>query len=136
MDCSPPGFSVHRISQARILEWVSIYSSRGSSQPRDQTRISCVSGDGFFTTEPPGKSIYVYIQVCVYVYIYTYACIIINFTYVYIQMLGHHAHREIYKSTEKGHITKSEKLEAASLGRINMLSYILKDIHKILFSHV
>ena len=34
LDCSPPGSSVHEISQARILEWVSI-SSRGSSQPRD-----------------------------------------------------------------------------------------------------
>ena len=35
MDCSPPGSSVHGISQARILEWVAISSSRGSSQPRD-----------------------------------------------------------------------------------------------------
>ena len=31
MDCGPPGFSVHRISQARIMEWVTISSSRGSS---------------------------------------------------------------------------------------------------------
>ena len=36
-DCSPPGSSVHGILQARILEWVAIPSSRGSSQPRDQT---------------------------------------------------------------------------------------------------
>ena len=35
MDCSPPGSSVHGISQARILEWVAMPSSRGSSQPRD-----------------------------------------------------------------------------------------------------
>ena len=35
MDCSLPGSSVHGISQARILEWVAISSSRGSSQPRD-----------------------------------------------------------------------------------------------------
>ena len=35
MDCSPPGFSVCEILQARILEWVVIPSSRGSSQPRD-----------------------------------------------------------------------------------------------------
>ena len=34
-DCSPPGFSVHGILQARILEWVAIPFSRGSSQPRD-----------------------------------------------------------------------------------------------------
>ena len=49
------GFSVHGILQARILEWVPMPSSRGSSQPRDRTCISCVVG-GFFTTEPPGKS--------------------------------------------------------------------------------
>ena len=41
-DYSPPGSSVHRISQARILEWVAISSSRGSSWPRDRTRISCI----------------------------------------------------------------------------------------------
>ena len=42
MDCSPPGSYVHRIFQARILEWVAISSSRGSSQPRDGTCISCI----------------------------------------------------------------------------------------------
>ena len=35
MDCSPPGCSVHWVSQARILEWVAIPFSGGSSQPRD-----------------------------------------------------------------------------------------------------
>ena len=43
------------ILQARILEWVAMPSSRGSSQPRDQTHVSCITG-GFFTIEPPGKS--------------------------------------------------------------------------------
>ena len=37
MDCSPPGFSVHGILQARMLEWVAVPFSRGSSQPRDHT---------------------------------------------------------------------------------------------------
>ena len=46
MDCSPPGSSVHGILQARILEWVAISFSRRSSQPRDQTCISYVSGIG------------------------------------------------------------------------------------------
>jgi len=46
MDCSPPGSSVHGILQARILEWVAISSSRGSSQPRDWTWVSCVSCTG------------------------------------------------------------------------------------------
>ena len=43
MECSPPGSSVYGVLQARILEKVAISSSRGSSQPRDWTRISCVS---------------------------------------------------------------------------------------------
>ena len=43
MDCSLPGSSVHGISQAKILEWVAISSSRGSSQSRDQTHIFCIS---------------------------------------------------------------------------------------------
>ena len=43
MDCSSPGSFVHGILQARILEWVAMPSSRGSSRTRDQTRISCVS---------------------------------------------------------------------------------------------
>ena len=48
MDCSLPGPSVHGISQARKLEWVSIPFSRGSSQPGILTHVSCITG-GFFT---------------------------------------------------------------------------------------
>ena len=48
MDCNPPGSSVHGILQARILEWVAIPFSRGSSQPRDWTQVSCIAGR-FFT---------------------------------------------------------------------------------------
>ena len=47
-DCSPPGSSVHGILQARILKWVAIPFSRGSSQPRGWTWISCIAGR-FFT---------------------------------------------------------------------------------------
>ena len=47
-DCSPPGSWSMGILQARILEWVAMPSSRGSSQPRDQTQVSCIAG-GFFT---------------------------------------------------------------------------------------
>ena len=43
-DCSLPGFSVHGISQVRILEWVAILFSRRSSQPRDWTPVSCIAG--------------------------------------------------------------------------------------------
>ena len=42
MDCSQPGSSVHGISQARILEWIDISFSRGSSQPRDQSLVSYI----------------------------------------------------------------------------------------------
>ena len=48
MDCSPPGSSVHGILQARILNWVAIPFSRGSSWSRDQTHVSCIAGR-FFT---------------------------------------------------------------------------------------
>ena len=43
MNCSPIGTSVHGIFPSRILEWVAISSSRGSSRSRDQTLISCIS---------------------------------------------------------------------------------------------
>ena len=43
MDCSLTGSSVHGIFQARILEWVAISFSRGSSRPWDQTHVSCAS---------------------------------------------------------------------------------------------
>ena len=51
MDCSPPGSSVHGILQARILEWVAISFSRGSSWSRYQIHVCCIAGR-FFTAEP------------------------------------------------------------------------------------
>ena len=61
MNCSFPGSSVHGILQIRILEWVAIVFSRGSSQPRDQISISCIAGR-FFTIEPKGKPFSKYIK--------------------------------------------------------------------------
>ena len=69
MDCSPWGFFVHGIFQARILEWVAISYARGSSRPRDQTHISCISckpishaspalAGSLLTTVPPVKHIF------------------------------------------------------------------------------
>ena len=57
MDCSPPGSSVHETSQARILEWVAISSSREFARPRDQTRVFCISCTGrcILHPEPPEK---------------------------------------------------------------------------------
>ena len=51
-DCSLPGSSAHGISQARILEWVALSFSRGSSWPREPSPPALA---GFFITEPPGK---------------------------------------------------------------------------------
>ena len=56
MDCSLQGSSVHGIFQARVLEWVAIAFSRGSSWPRDRTRVSQLQADAF-PSEPPGKII-------------------------------------------------------------------------------
>ena len=47
MDFSPPGSSIHGIFQARVLEWIAISFSRGSSQPRDRTQVSCIAGRRF-----------------------------------------------------------------------------------------
>ena len=44
MDCSSPSSSIHGIFQARVLEWVAISFSRGSSWPRDRTQVSCIAG--------------------------------------------------------------------------------------------
>ena len=54
MDCSSPGSSVHGILQARILEWVAMPFSRGSSQPKGLTHLSCISciAGGFSPAEP------------------------------------------------------------------------------------
>ena len=57
MDCSQPGSSVRGNFQARILEWVSISYSKGTTQPRDWTWVSYVPSTAgvFFTPEPSGK---------------------------------------------------------------------------------
>ena len=60
MDCSLPGSSVHGISQARILEWVAISSSRGSSWPRDRAHVpyaSCLAS-GFFTASTTWEALF------------------------------------------------------------------------------
>ena len=54
MNCSPPGSSVHRILQARILEWVVISFSRESSRPRDGAWVSHIAGR-FLPSGPTGN---------------------------------------------------------------------------------
>ena len=60
MDCSPPGFSVHGILQARILEWAAMPSYRGSFRPSDWTCVSCLLcwQTGSVPLAPPGKALW------------------------------------------------------------------------------
>ena len=57
MDCSPPGSSVHGIFQARVLEWVAISFSRGSSWTKDQTQIPCILGRRFYHLSLQGSPV-------------------------------------------------------------------------------
>ena len=63
-DCSPPGSSVHGILQARILEWAAMPSSRGSSQPRDWTRVlmSLTLASRFFITSVSSNPLRAWIE--------------------------------------------------------------------------
>ena len=58
MDCSLPGSSVHGIFQAIVLEWIAISFSRGSSRPRDRTRVSCIVDRRF--TVWATREVYIY----------------------------------------------------------------------------
>ena len=55
MDCNLPRSSVHGIFQARILEWVVIAYSRGSSQLRNRTQVSCIAGEFFYSLSQQGS---------------------------------------------------------------------------------
>ena len=68
IDGSPPGSPVPGILQARILEWVAISFSRGSSQPRNRTQVSRIVADSL-PSEPPGKPKYVCMHVYTYIYV-------------------------------------------------------------------
>ena len=68
MDCSLPGCSVRGISQAITLKWTAIPFSRGYSQSRDQTQVSCIVGR-FFTVQATRKQRPVYEGLCIFMYI-------------------------------------------------------------------
>ena len=80
-----PGPSVHGVFQARILEWVAISPSRGASQLRDQTCISCISGIGrqvLHHRRHPGSPPSTIPYLCVFTFLlfYTYVCTLGNST--------------------------------------------------------
>ena len=95
--CDPMDYTVHGILQARILEWVAVPFSRGSSQPRDQIQVSHIAG-GFFTSQATRKAIvlqHTYHQIfcmCVCVNIYIQAWIKHNVIHIHIYL-----YMEIYK---------------------------------------
>ena len=72
MDYNSPGFSVHRILQAGILEWVAFSFSRGSLQPRDQTWVSCIA-HRFFTVWTTRESCE-WLRVFSFVKVYNWSC--------------------------------------------------------------
>ena len=81
MDYSLPGSSVHGNFQARVLEWVVISFSRGSSGPRDQTWVSCIAGR-CFTIWATREAIYIYICIYMYMYMYMYVYTSVQFSSV------------------------------------------------------
>ena len=92
MDCTPPGSSVHGILQARILEWVAIPSSKGSSRPTDRTCSSCVAGR-FHTTwatgeapELSGTSTFIYLFIYFYFFNFIFKFYNIVLVLPYIEM--------------------------------------------------
>ena len=70
MDYSPPGSSVHGTLHARILEWVAISFSKGSSKPRDRTQVSCTAGRLFTIWATGGSALYIY--ACKYVSVHMF----------------------------------------------------------------
>ena len=56
--CDPVDYTVHGILRAKILEWVAVLFSRGSSQPKDQTQVSHIAG-GFFTSGVTREALFI-----------------------------------------------------------------------------
>ena len=99
MDCSLPGSSIRGILQARILEWVAISFSRGSSQPRDWTQVSRIGGRCFNLWATRKAQIYPYPYPYSYLYLYPYLSILpgskINHKY-YISCCNTHCIWSVY----------------------------------------
>ena len=88
MDCSLPSSSVYGILQARVLECVAISSSRGSSQTRDQTHVSCISRWALYLWVT-GETLYMDEYMCAYtcicsmcIFMYIAICVCMNICYI------------------------------------------------------
>ena len=112
VDCSPPGSSIHGILQVRILEWVAISFSRGSSRSRNQTRVSRIAGGCFnlWATRDRTKSWYNLsrkqwslkcVCVCVCVFVHSLSCVWIfatPWTVAFLTLLSMEFFRQEYWS--------------------------------------
>ena len=116
MDCSPPGFSVHRIPQARILERAAVPSSRGSSRPSDWTCVSCLLRwqMGSVPLAPPGKPLWLPYTIAIplqvvhireiKMYVHTETCtqmVVTVFFFLYYPQTGNNPndHQQMNRST-------------------------------------
>ena len=90
IDCSLHGSFVHGILQARILEWVALPFSRGSSSPRDQTQISCIAGRLF--TIWATREAWFYTWECIRVSAAFSVCPILTFPYSVYKSILYWAH--------------------------------------------
>ena len=97
-DYSLPGFSVHGILQARILEWVAISTSRGSSQPRDQTLISHVSCTGKWVIYPISRESAAMWYMCIISHTFVYET---HVTLLYLTDEGIDGQKNLVVSTQK-----------------------------------
>ena len=90
IECSPTGSSVHGILQARILEWLAVPSSRGSSWPRDTipSLLGLLPCRWTVTTEPPGKLIHHNIHLFIYVYLFMFISLLL--------ILGEHTEKRLF----------------------------------------
>ena len=80
-DCSLTGSSVHRLLQARILEWVAMPSSRGSSRPRDRTWVSHTAGS-FFTLWANRETPRTYTHICSFKIMYAFICFWLHWVFI------------------------------------------------------
>ena len=85
MDCNPPSSSVHGILQARLLKWVAIPFSRGSSQPRDRTQVSCIAGR-FSTIWNTREAHCIYCHLCQRLVDHMCMGLFLHFTYISLSL--------------------------------------------------
>ena len=117
MNCSPPGSSVHGISQERILEWVTISSSRGSPDPGMETEsfLSDALAGGVFTLEPLGSPLGGYIKIQ-----------ILN---ICIKTMSSHQYLQFLSSTTVVFLAFTFSTFTTPLFPVRNLVFIILDIH-------